>query len=108
MDFSPFGVQEHQMLEFCVFFLVYSKIQEPLALLNHQTDESECQDAFLILPGAFSSFKKQTVCFFLQSFLYTQTLVIDSGHRKSDTETKLIAYKHTWICLFTLYMYILS
>lgn len=79
MDFSPFGVQEHQMLEFCGFFPVYSKIQEPLALLNHQTDESECQDAFLILPGAFSSFKKQTVLFFSAKLF----LVIHSntGHR---------------------------
>lgn len=79
MDFSPFGVQEHQMLEFCVFFPVYSKIQEPLALLNHQTDESECQDAFLILPGAFSSFKKQTVLFFSAKLF----LIIHSntGHR---------------------------
>lgn len=80
MDFSPFGVQEHQMLEFCVFFfLVYSKIQEPLALLNHQKDESECQDAFLILSGAFSSFKKQTVLFFSAKLF----LIIHSntGHR---------------------------
>lgn len=67
------------MLEFCVFFPVYSKIQEPLALLNQQTDESECQDAFLILPGAFSSFKKQTVLFFSAKLF----LIIHSntGHR---------------------------
>lgn len=63
MDFSAFGVQELQMLEFCgVFFLVYSKIQEALALLNHQTDESECQDGFLILSGAFIPFKMTIFC----------------------------------------------
>lgn len=71
MDFSLFGVQELQMLEFCVFFLVYSKIQEPLALLNHQTDESECQDAFLILSGAFIPFKLTDCVFFSVVSYYT-------------------------------------